>query len=363
MSSVFRRHRPENPPESQPALPPPESSAVMAAPAPPAVAAEAIAGDSGGFTPTSDIDPFLGQMLLLLSDMAGLARAPGDKPNAGVRLLGLTPRPLGLGGRRGLLNQPALAVAELRGGWLEAVIGYTVSGADLDSVNGQSDAIVSRLLARSVDLRREGVLQLRLTDTADGEAGGTPPTVRRTLTYSVLYEYRYFDTDGAASLIARIPVDSETDLGPLTHEQTVVTDWMARWDGQGAAALEVSPPPRGVLRVGGLSIVAYLPGGGPTGQVTQTVVQNGSTTTTPLGSLVDFLNLFQRDTARPLTLVFPPPPLLPGETLELHDYQVGELRFNPPIVLQGAGDVFRVSFSETSFPPSNASVVYLRVLK
>lgn len=359
MSSIFRRPRPENPPESPPALPPPpEPTAALAEP----VAAEAAGGDSGGFTPTSDIDPFVGQMLLLLSDMAGLPRAAGDKPNAGVRLLGLTPRSLGLGGRRGLLNQPALAVAELRGGWLEATIGYNVSGSDLEGVNSQSDAIISRLLARSVDLRREGVLQLRLAGVTDSDPSGTPPTLRRTLTYTALYEYRTFDTDGAASLIARIPIDSETDLGPLTHEQTVVTDWMARWDDAGAAALEVSPPPRGVLRVRGLSIVAYLPGGGPPGQVTQTVIQNGSTTNTSLGSLVDFLNMFQRDSTRPLTLVYPPLPLGPGETLELHDYQVGQLPFDPPIVLQGANDVFRVSFSETSFPTNNPSVLYLRAL-
>ncbi|MFN8475300.1 MAG: hypothetical protein U0822_24165 [Anaerolineae bacterium] len=363
MSSVFRRHRPQTSSESQPALPPPpEPPAPRAEPAPAAAVASAAASDQGGFTPTSDIDPFVGQMLLLLSDMAGLPRAPGDKPNASVRLLGLIPRPLGLGGRRGLLNQPGLAVAELRGGWIEATVGYNVSGSDLDNVNTQSDTIITRLLSRSVDLRREGVLQLRLAGTTDSESGGSPPTLRRVLTYTVLYEYRFFDTDGAASLIARIPIDSETDLGSLTHEQTVVTDWMVRWDDQGAAALEISPPPRGVLTVRGLSIVAYLPGGGPTGRVTQTVVQNGGTTNTPLGSLVDFLNLFQRDSTRPLTLVFPPLPLQPGETLELHDYQVGELLFASPIVLRGPGDVFRVSFSETSFPTNNTSVVYLRAL-
>lgn len=363
MSSIFRRRRPEPPAETPPALPPPSESSSAEAPPPAApLAVETATLGDGGFTPTSDIDPFVGRMLLLLSDMAGLPRAADGKPNPTVRLLGLTPRALGVGGRRGLLSQAALNVAELRGGWLEATIGFNVTGPDLTNVNAQADAIITRLLSRSLDLRQEGVLQLKLTSSADTDLPGSPPSLRRTLTYTVLYEYRFFDTDGAASLIARIPIDSETDQGPATHERTVVTDWMARWDDQGAEALEVSAPPRGVIRVRGLSIAAHLPGGGPPGQVTQTLVQNGSTTTTPRGSLVDFLNLFQRDTTRPLTLIFPPLPLQPGESLELRDYQVGELRFEPPIELRGEGAMFRISFSETAFPTGNTSVVYLRAL-
>ena len=362
MSSIFRRRRTEPPAPDAPALPPPgEPTDAEARPAPGLLAPEAAAPGDGGFTPTSDIDPFVGQMLLLLSDMAGLPRAPGGKPNAAVRLLGLAPRSLGVGGRRGLLSRAGLNVTELRGGWLEATVGFALSGADVAGVNSQADAIVTALLARSLDLRREGALQLKLTGSEDTDGPGSPPSVRRRLTYTVLYEYRFFDTDGAASLIARIPIDSETDQGPTTHERTVVTNWMVRWDDQTVEALEVTAPPRGIVRVYGLSIAAHLPGGGPPGQVTQTLVQSGTTTTTPRGALVDFLNLFQRDTTRPLTLVFPPLPLQPGESLALRDYQVGELRFDPPIVIRG-GDVFRISFSDTAFPASSTSVVYLRAL-
>jgi hypothetical protein len=326
----------------------------------PAAGAEAgVFTAEAGLTPPISLRPYVNELLDLLRPYLPPS-APGLPPNT-LSLVQLSHRSLGLGGRRGLYTRGGVDVAELRGGWLDAVVRFDLWGPDLGFVNTQAADLQAALLTDNPTLRHQGLLQLSLTSSTDGPPGAPPSSWRKTLDYAVLYEYHFQDTDGAASLIARVPIDSQTDLGATSQETTEIRNWMVRWDNEGAPALEVTAPPRGVVHVRGLSIAAYLPGGGPAGMVTQTVVRDGGTATTAFGSLTAFLADFQLDSS-PLSLVFPPLPLAPGEVQEIHDFQVGERRFDPPIVLKGGGDLFRISFSETAFPADNPSQVYLRAL-
>ena len=281
-------------------------------------------------------------------------------PNS-LSVVELEPRSLGLGGRRGMYQVAGMDVAELRGGWLKTVIRFDLWGPNLNTVNILAVTLQSRLLESSLTLRQGGVLQIKLAGASDGPSTSPPNSWRKSLDYSVLYEYHYQDADGAAGLIARIPIHVGIDTLPGEFEITEVSDWMVLWDNQGAPTLEIAPTPRGQATILSLTTAAYLPGPDPTGQVTQVVVRNGGTTTTNFDSISAFIGSFALD-SNPLTLVYPPAPLNPGETQEFHDFEVGELRFDPPIVLKGGGDLLRISFSETSFPVDNPSQVYLRAL-
>ena len=382
MFSFFRR--PEKPDEEQPAAPsepsapaaPPGEPAVLLVPAdapippgetpvvvlppgvmpPPVEAAPAVLAAESS-PPPIDLDTYMGGMLNLLR--AFLPPNAMGLPANGLSLVSLDYRALGLGGRYGLLRSGGLDIAELRGGWLDAVVRFDIWGADPDAANTAVIALQNALIANGLELRRQGVLRLKLSATADGDRG-TVSGWRKTVDYSVLYEYRYQDTDGAASLIARVPIDSETDIGAASHETTEVHDWMMLWDNQAAPALVITAPPRGSIPIYGLAIAAFLPSGGPAGQVTQQVVLAGVTQTTTFASLGAFLAPFTISSS-PLDLIYPPLPLELGETQEIHTFQVGELRFDPPITLKG-GDAFQISFADTAFPADNLSQVYLRVL-
>ncbi|HWQ15999.1 MAG TPA: hypothetical protein VNL77_24580, partial [Roseiflexaceae bacterium] len=203
-------------------------------------------------------------------------------------------------------------------------------------------------------LRGAGLLQLRLDRTADpAEAGGA---WRGQVDYAVLYEFRYQDSDGAASLIARIPIHGQTDVSGV--EVTTVTDHMVRWDEHGAPALVVAPPPSQALRVTGLMVAAFLPGGGPAGDVTRIVERDGVAESVSFSSLAAFLADFT-DELSPIDLVAIPPPLLPGEVQEVRAFQGRRRRFAPPLVLRG-GDRFEVRFGEAAFPPGSPAQVYLQ---
>jgi hypothetical protein len=311
-----------------------------------------------GTTPPIDLQPYVNEMLALLSPYLP-ANFPGMPPNS-LSLTELRHRSLGLGGRRGIFTLGGMDAGELRGGWLEGVVRFDLWANDLGALNNQVAVLQSQLLADSPALRQSRLLQLRHAGTAE-HLSDDLATLRKSLDYSVLYEYHYMDTDGAAGLIARVPIHSDVDAIPGSEETTEVTDWMVLWSEHEAPVLEVSLAHHDQVTLRRLLIAAYLPGADPPGTVTQEVRLNGGTVSTDFDSLSTFLNNFQLQT-EPLTLVYPPFPLEPGETQELHPYQVGELRFATPITLKGGSDLFRIRFSTRSFPPGDLSQIYLRAL-
>ena len=111
-------------------------------------------------------------------------------------------------------------------------------------------------------------------ETSPAELADTG-TWRRTADYSLLFEHRFADTDGAQSLIARIPIhtDPEQSFSP-DRETTVVTDEMVRWDNESAPSLVI----RGSGTVGRLGVLDFQTAMPPSGQVTLTRTFDGATT-------------------------------------------------------------------------------------
>jgi hypothetical protein len=223
--------------------------------------------------------------------------------------------------------------------------------------------VQSSILSASSALRAQRVLQFRYRGSTESRTED-PERWRRGLDYAFLYEYHYVDVNGAAGLIARIPIHSLTDEtieAGLGAEITEVRDWMVLWDEGGAPPLEIVPGAGQSVTLSRLAVAAYLPEGGPAGQVTQVVVQNGETTITQFDSLTAFLDSFVLAGAT-LDLVYPPLPLDPDEMPGIHEFQVGERPFAPNLVLN-EGDRFELSFSEDAFPAENLSQVYLRAFR
>lgn len=322
----------------------------------PGVFEAAVLSDTPSAIPPTSMEPYITS---LLNHMR--AYLPANTPNQPANTLSivsLSYRPLGIGGWRALESVSGMSEFGVRGGFLEATVRYDIWAADVTALSNAAASLQRAIGADVVRLRRRQILQLKLVGINDG-TGANASQLRRSLDYDVLYEYQYLDNDNAASLIARIPIEHGADLAVLPTIE--VRDWMVRWDNVEAPTLVVAPIGTGTLRVRGLTIAAFLPGAGPGGQVTRRVIRGGVTETTDLGSPGDFLSRFVL-ALQPLTLVFPPRPLLPGETQELRDFQVGEWIFPAPIVLNGSAERFEITFSAPAFPVATTSQVYLQAL-
>jgi hypothetical protein len=204
---------------------------------------------------------------------AQLASLPAPPPT--VAVTEATPRPVGLSNLVGLDNPGGLQFATVRGGRLEVGLQVGVEAGDAAGADAALLAAHATLLDRRPHLRALGFLRFEpgVLSAVEPSAGG----FRRTGSYRALYEYRYRDVDGAASLIARIPVDSDLDspLGALDtsgHEAWVVTGPLVRWDREGQPTLRVRGPGR-LLR---LSALVYVPAAPPPVAVTLTRTHTGA---------------------------------------------------------------------------------------
>lgn len=288
-------------------------------------------------------------------------------PPPTVSLSSVNERGVGLGNRVGQDLRGPFGVATLKGVRLEAAARYQLWADTPGDVEAASQALITQLLGALDDLRARGVLRLALKSVSSSEeVAGTG--WRQIVEFSVLFEFPYSDTEGAESLIARIPIEIDSIFG----EQTIVTDEMARWDNEAAPALVV----RGRTRIGKLSALAFIPGAGPSGAVTLTRTFDGApgaptahpdlpsflaAITQPnnperhsqmtFASLSDFLNEF--DAA--------------GDDITLGDwdldsapdiYQSKALAIEPAIELPNAPDRFEIAFQNPNF--NQVAVVYLR---
>jgi hypothetical protein len=230
-----------------------------------------------------------------------------------------------------------------------------------------------RLMGDKNTLWSTGILRLVLEDSPPAEFASSVNAWRVTATYRVLYEYRYEDSDGAESLIARIPIDSDLEVPDSPErEATIVTDEMARWDNEAAPPLII----RGAFSIGSLSALAFVPGTAPTGTVTVkrthdealgspanystwaaflTAVAGSNApqrhAQTSFASLAEFLDAFS----------------VAGDPVTLGDwnldstadgYDTGLLAIQPPIHLPGVTDIFEVTYQSSMF--DQLGVVYLR---
>jgi len=299
-------------------------------------------------------------------------------PDPTVSLSSVNERAVGLGDRVGQDSRGPFGVATLKGVRLDAVARFQLWADTLENVETASRDLIARLLGAldvlredgTNDLRVKGVLRLALKSVSPSEeivgAGW-----RQIVEISVLFEFPYSDTEGAESLIARIPIEIDSVFG----EQTVVTDEVARWDNEATPALVV----RGRTRIGKLSALIFIPGAAPGGAVTLTRTFDGATgapTVHPdlpsflaairqpdnperhsqmtFASLNDFLNEF--DAA--------------GGDVTLGDwntdgtpdiYQPKALAIEPAIQLPGATDRFETTFQNSNF--DQVAVVYLRATR
>lgn len=205
-------------------------------------------------------------------------------PAPAVTLLEISEQPLAIGNRRGSDSRGIFPAVALVGGRLEAVARYQVWHDDLADVEALAAALPGALLTSKDDLWRVGVLRLTAVGGPPAERIESLNAWRRSYDFRLLYEYHNEDSEGAHSLIARIPVHAHTDR---EEELTVVTDEMVRWDNETAPTLML----RGPLAVRSLSLLSFTPAPAPGNTITLRRTFEGALgPPTSFANLTDFLN-------------------------------------------------------------------------
>jgi len=189
-------------------------------------------------------------------------------PPAGVLLASVIERTVGLGGRVGTDMRGPFSVAALKGLRVEAVVRYEIWAHTAAEIGPAIEDLIKHLLGDRDLLRVAGFLRVALKAAGASENVFAEDAWRQSVEFEVLFEFPYVDSDGAESLIARIPIKMVGEF----NESTTVVDQMARWDNELAPALEL----RGPLSVGALSALAFV-ATGPTGTVTVTRTFDGAT--------------------------------------------------------------------------------------
>jgi hypothetical protein len=270
------------------------------------------------------------------------AAPPPPVPAPAVGVVEMTERAVGLGNRRGNDGRGPFPMIALKGGRLDAIVRFQLWAANPPGVDAAVLALQQALLADRGALTAAGFLRLDGSGTTPAEPFADPAAWRGTADYRLLYEYRYAETEGAESLIARIPI-------AVDGETTVVTDWMARWDTHGAPDLEVRRGGRRSLAIRGLYVVSFLPAGWDGERVTVESLSGGLLRRR---NFPDVRALVAELTAD-------------GDDVELgtKTYATGRLDFAEPVTLARAGDFFRVRYDGERLTDAGAdteAVLYLR---
>jgi hypothetical protein len=266
---------------------------------------------------------------------------PDPIPEPSVEVVRLAERPVGLGNRRGNEGRGPAPLVALKGGRLETTVRFQLWAGSREAVDGSVLGLQQSLLGEREALLARGFLRLAANGTGPAERTDDPAAWRRTADYDLLYEYRYAETEGADSLIARIPID-------IDGETTLVTDRLVRWDENGAATLEVRRSGRRETTLRLLYTVAFLPAGFDGAGVTLESRSDGILRRRNFASLRELVDAFAPD----------------GEDLELggNTYRTGRLRFADPVILRRGDEFFRLIYGDESFGAGNEAVVYLRAL-
>ncbi|HEV2756792.1 MAG TPA: hypothetical protein VG318_13570 [Actinomycetota bacterium] len=315
------------------------------------------------------LDQAVTAMLGVMDDYLPAAAPPLPTPS--VSVAGLQERSAGIGGRRGTDFLGGLGVAELKAVRVDALVRYLLWASDVDGAEQQTTDVTERLLTDREALHGKGVLRLTLESVSPADHLAPAQGWRKSVEYRVLYEHVFVDSDGAASLISRIPIDSDVDeRDSAAHERSLVTDEMARW-AEDVPALVA----RGRFTVTGLSVLVTDFGPGPAGAVSITRTHDGAAgPPAPYASVDAFLDAVAGDGSpqRHAQLTFPQFPSFEaaldsaGEDVTLGDldgdgqpdlYRQRRLRIDPPIVLGHPSERLEIAYGDPAF----AGVCYVRV--
>ncbi|MDQ3915635.1 MAG: hypothetical protein M3323_09960 [Actinomycetota bacterium] len=307
------------------------------------------------------LDEAVTAMLAVLDDYLPAAAPPLPTPTVGIA--SLQERSAGLGGRRGSEFTGGLAVAELKAVRVDALVRYLLWAQDFDAAEQQASDVNARLLTDRDDLHAKGVLRLALESVSPADHLARARGWRKGVEYRVLYEHVFVDSDGASSLISRIPIDSDVDHRDSGgYELSLVTDELVRWAGD-VPALVV----RGRFTVTGLTVLVTDFAPGPAGAVTITRTHDGAAgPPAPFASPDAFFDMVAGDDPpqRHARLTFAQfssfeNALEPaGEDVTLGDldgdaqpdlYRQRRLRIDPPIVLEGSRDRVEIAYGDPSF--------------
>lgn len=385
MSSLFRfmgESEPVEPEESEAA----ESQPILL----PDLQADAAAGAAPDAAPTADAMPLAAapaetngapeaaQVITNMLDALNgfLLPAPAPLPQPSVSIVQLVERPVGLGNFRGNATVNGITNAALKGGRLEAVVRFQLWASTPQSIETLADDLHGRLLAARSALWNMGFLRLAAAGASDSAPVTALSDWRKTLDYSVLYEYRYRDSDGAEGLIARIPIHSDLEeFNSLLRETNVVTNGLARWDNLTAPPLMLT----GRGAVSRLSALFFAAGAVPTGSVRLVRTFDGATgPPTAFATLPVFISAVTGNTPErngqfifttftDFLAAFSPSgdPLILGdwdEDLTPDSYTVHRLNFTPAIPLPAANDRLYIVYNPGAAEPKfdQVAVCYLR---
>ena len=288
----------------------------------------------------------LSNMLIALTGYLP-ASIPG-LPEPSLAVVSVTDRAIGLGNRRGNETRGGFTVVALKGGRLDVLVRFQLWGNQPLEVETAIANLRDRLLADQAILRSLGFLRMAIAETSLATFNTTLNAWSGTADYQILYEFRTEDTDGAESLIARIPVEIDSEY----NESTVVTNGMVRWDEQTAATLEVRGWHRTGSPITALSILAFLPPAWNGNSVTLTIRQRDSLQEKVFSTLRDFFNAFALE---PTTVS------LGGQIYQGGQLSLPNADFPTPIILRGGQDFLQIRYADAAL--DQPAVVYLRVLK
>jgi hypothetical protein len=287
-------------------------------------------------------------------------------PASAVSLVSTSERTVGLGNRRGNETVGGMPLYALKGAQLEALVSFQLWGATVEEVEAATEELQRRLRADADRLRAVGFLRFAgdsMSAVENVSPDGGAGFWRRALQYRLLYEFRYRDTDGALSLLARLRVRFPPEMAA---ERMNLTDDMARWDSKSARRLRLHGDSRRRSGIRELLLIAYLPASWDGDGVTIQTSVAGVTTQRTFGSV--------------RALLTAPGVVVDDDALELggNPYLVGHMAFSDPIVLRERSDFFRVRYAAEALEPPppapgapapdpdepdpNEPVVYLRAL-
>jgi hypothetical protein len=320
--------------------------------------------------------PPLDQVVAAMRDILDdyLPPPAASLPAPGVFAVSITERSVGLGNWRGMETRGVFPLIALKGVRLDAVVRFQLWAANPNDAETAMTDLTARLMADRDALFTSGILKLALETSPPADLIDSLGAWRKTGEFRVLYEFHYEDTDGAESLISRIPIAGDLEvMDSPERETTVVTDEMVRWDNEAAPTLAV----RGPIRAGGFSALSFVPGPMPSGTITLTRTFDGAAGTPAIHlTLADFLSAVTLPDTPGNHAQFTFASLTDflaafgsaGDPVTLGDwdldgvadsYQAGVLDIVPAIRLPKVTDRLDIAYQNASF--DQVAVVYLRL--